>query len=133
VLADDLPSITTFVTPFEQVLRNLFSNAIKHHHRKEGRIELSWRKNENGYYAFSVTDDGPGIPRQYHERVFGMFQTLRPRDEVEGSGMGLALVKKIVENYGGKVSIESDGILGCCITFTWPTKIDGRFKYEPAR
>jgi len=125
-VAGDLPSFATLATPFEQVLRNLFSNAIKHHDRAEGRIELGWRNEGKGYYEFSVTDDGPGIPPQYHERVFGMYQTLRPRDEVEGSGMGLALVKKIVETYGGKASVVSDGIRGCSIRFTWPIKIEGR-------
>jgi signal transduction histidine kinase len=55
-----------------------------------------------------------------------MFQTLRPRDEIEGSGMGLALVKKIVETYGGKTSIASDGVRGTSIDFTWPVNIEGR-------
>jgi signal transduction histidine kinase len=67
-------------------------------------------------------DDGPGIDSQFHQRIFIMFQTLKPRDEVEGSGMGLALVKKIVEQYGGTVKVESNG-RGCCFKFTWPTSI----------
>jgi PAS domain S-box-containing protein len=125
-VADDLPEFTTLATPLEQVLRNLFANVIKHHDRSEGHINLSWRVANKDYYEFSVTDDGPGIPPQYHERVFAMFQTLRPRDEVEGSGMGLALVKKIVETYGGNTSIMSDGIRGLTIRFTWPIKIEGR-------
>ena len=101
VVAEDLPTFTTLATPLEQVLRNLFANAIKHHDRTEGYINLSWRVVSKNYYEFSVTDDGPGISPEYQERVYIMFQTLRPRDEVEGSGMGLALVKKIVEAYGG--------------------------------
>jgi PAS domain S-box-containing protein len=123
---DDLPTFTTLATPLEQVLRNLFSNAIKHHDRNEGRISLSARVTSKNYYEFSVTDDGPGIPPEYQERVYIMFQTLRPRDEVEGSGMGLALVKKIVENYGGNTHIVSDGKRGSCISFTWPINIEGR-------
>lgn len=125
-LAADLPTFTTLSTPLEQVLRNLFSNAIKHHDRTRGHIELQWRTNRNGYYEFSVIDDGPGIPVQFHERVFGMYQTLRPRDEVEGSGMGLALVKKIVETFGGKAMVVSDGVRGCCLRFTWPIQFEGR-------
>lgn len=131
-LPGGLPSFTTLVTPFEQVLRNLFSNAIKHHDRPAGRIRLDCTAEDDFGYAFTVTDDGPGIPPQYHERVFGMFQTLRPRDKVEGSGMGLALVKKIVETYGGKVVIESDGIRGCRVTFTWPRTIDRKLRHDLA-
>jgi len=108
------------------VLRNLFTNAIKHHDRSTGNIHLGWQVKNKDYYEFSVTDDGPGIPPAYHNRVFVMFQTLRPRDEVEGSGMGLALVKKIIETYGGRTSIVSDGNRGTSINFTWPIKIDGK-------
>lgn len=126
-VADDLPAFNTLTTPFEQVLRNLFTNAIKHHDRAAGLIKLDWKLASKDFYEFSVTDDGPGIPPEYHERVFVMFQTLRPRDEVEGSGMGLALVKKIVETYGGHVSVLSDGIRGCSIRFTWPLKMEGRY------
>jgi signal transduction histidine kinase len=126
VTADHLPTFITLATPLEQVLRNLFTNAIKHHDRPTGCIKLDWQPHNKDYYEFSVTDDGPGIPPEYHERVFVMFQTLRPRDEIEGSGMGLALVKKIVETYGGKTSIASDGARGTSIRFTWPVNIEGR-------
>ncbi|WP_018986820.1 PAS domain-containing sensor histidine kinase [Methylophilus methylotrophus] len=125
-VAADLPTLTTLATPLEQVLRNLFTNAIKHHDRPQGRIRLDWRAASKTYHEFSVTDDGPGISPEYQERVYLMFQTLRPRDEVEGSGMGLALVKKIVEAYGGTTSIVSDGIRGTTIRFTWPINIEER-------
>lgn len=125
-VAADLPTFTTLATPLEQVLRNLFTNAIKHHDRPQGLIQLGWRAASKTYYEFSVTDDGPGISPEYQERVYLMFQTLRPRDEVEGSGMGLALVKKIVEAYGGTTSIVSDGIRGTTIRFTWPINIEER-------
>ena len=68
-----------------------------------------------------VADDGPGIRREFHERVFRMFQTLRPRDEVEGSGVGLAIVKKSVEVFGGQVHVESAG-RGAAVVFTWPLR-----------
>jgi PAS domain S-box-containing protein len=125
-VAKDLPTFITLATPLEQVLRNLFSNAIKHHDRTEGCISLNWRLAKKNYYEFSVSDDGPGISPEYQERVYIMFQTLRPRDEVEGSGMGLALVKKIVEAYGGNTGIISDGIRGTSIHFTWPIDIERR-------
>jgi signal transduction histidine kinase len=70
--------------------------------------------------AFAVRDDGPGIAPQYHERIFQMFQTLKPRDQVEGSGMGLAMAKKHVEAYGGKISVQSEPGLGSVFRFTWP-------------
>ncbi|HSH87658.1 MAG TPA: PAS domain S-box protein [Methylophilus sp.] len=123
---NDLPTFSTLATPLEQVLRNLFTNAIKHHDRTLGHIHLSAKLANKHYYEFSVTDDGPGISPEYQERVYLMFQTLRPRDEVEGSGMGLALVKKIVEAYGGTTSIVSDGKRGCSVRFTWPINIEER-------
>jgi len=121
-IKNTLPNITTFSTPLEQVVRNLLSNAIKHHDRDEGVIQVSSRLADENFYEFTVCDDGPGIPEKFHERVFGMFQTLRPRDEMEGSGMGLALIKKIVENYGGHIQLKSSG-RGACFNFTWPIHI----------
>ena len=118
-LGNNLPRFETLATPFEQVIRNFFSNAIKHHDRDSGVIRLSCNTLDNGFYQFQVCDDGPGIPEKFQERVFGMFQTLKPRDELEGSGMGLALIKKIVETYAGHISLHSQG-RGCCFTFTWP-------------
>lgn len=72
----------------------------------------------------AVTDDGPGMIPEHQQRVFAMFQTLKPRDEVEGSGMGLALVKKTVEGFGGWVTLESDGDSGCTFCFMWPITIE---------
>jgi signal transduction histidine kinase len=124
VAAPDLPSLQTAKAPLTQVLQNLISNAIKHHdHPADGCI---WVEARSSPYAaeFAVIDDGPGIPTQFRERVFGMFQTLRPRDEVEGSGMGLAIVKKLVERIGGRVWLDDgrDG-RGVAVHFTWPTEL----------
>lgn len=124
-LGSDLPVLETLGTPFEQILRNLFSNAIKHHDLDEGIIRIDARKANDHFYEISVTDDGPGIPLKFQDRVFGMFQTLKSRDELEGSGMGLALIKKIVEAYGGNIRIFSEG-RGCQFTFSWPTHITKR-------
>src|SRR5262249_4378870 len=106
VRVENLPALMTHKAPLEQVLLNLIGNAIKHHNRKDGLVEIS-AQDQGAFIEFSVHDDGPGIAPEFHEQVFQMFQTLRPRDEVEGSGMGLALVKKIVENQGGKTILES--------------------------
>jgi signal transduction histidine kinase len=75
----------------QRVLMNLICNAIKHHKKKEGNISLSL-KEDPYYYAIIVADDGPGIAPQFHAQVFKMFHTLKPRDKVEGSGMGLAML-----------------------------------------
>ena len=105
--------------PFELVLRNLLSNAIKHHDKPEGKIAVALEvRGEN--YRFSVSDNGPGIPVDMHEKVLEMFQTLKPRDQVEGSGMGLALVKKVVEHYGGSFKHEVSNWGGVSAVFTWP-------------
>ncbi len=106
-------------TPLEIVLRNLISNAIKHHDKTIGHIEILYTK-ENDMHQFSVQDDGPGIPSELFEKAIEMFQTLRPRDKVEGSGMGLSLSKKTIEYYGGSLAIKSDGERGTIIVFTWP-------------
>lgn len=119
-MAPDMPSVQTQKVPLELVLRNLISNAVKHHDKPQGVITVSARTLHNAT-EFSVQDDGPGIPVEHQQRVFAMFQTLKPRDQVEGSGMGLAMVKKAVEAAGGKVMLESDGQNGCVFRFTWPT------------
>ncbi len=105
--------------PLQQVLYNLINNAIKHHDREEGEIEVDVARTEDGV-RFSVRDDGPGIPAEFHERIFEMFHTLKPRDQVEGSGMGLAVVKKTVERFGGVITVASEGGRGTEFSFTWP-------------
>jgi signal transduction histidine kinase len=108
--------------PFEQVVRNLVGNAIKHHDRESGHVVVTTQA-KGDRISVCVADDGPGIPPEFHERVFRMFQTLRSRDEVEGSGMGLAIVRKTVEAYGGTIALASRG-RGTAITFTWPQRTD---------
>lgn len=105
--------------PLQRILCNLIDNAIRHHHRPQGTIRLDARECD-GKYEISVTDDGPGIHPHYHARVFEMFRTLQRRDEREGVGMGLALVKRILVNNGESISLASDGEHGCVFTLTWP-------------
>ena len=104
--------------PLLNVLLNLISNAAKHHDKELGRIRVQCESDEERV-RFEVADDGPGISQEFHSRVFQIFTTLQPRDKVEGSGMGLAFVKKTVENFGGKAWIESDGKRGTKVCFTW--------------
>lgn len=119
ILDNSLPTMTTQRVPLETVLRNLMGNAIKHHDRPDGCIEVS-AKDIGDWVEFSVGDDGPGIAPGFHERIFELFQTLKPRDQVEGSGMGLAIVKKTVESMGGTTSVDSAVGEGAVFRFTWP-------------
>lgn len=121
-----LPVLRTRKVPLELVIRNLISNAIKHHDKSVGLIEISANIDDR-YVEFFVKDDGPGIALEHQQRVFGMFQTLKPRDEIEGSGIGLALIKKAVETVGGTVGVESDGQNGCLFRFTWPLNVVKEF------
>jgi len=107
------------LAPFEIVLRNLISNAIKHHDKPSGNITITYQENDD-FHIITVEDDGPGIPEELHEKAMEMFQTLKPRDQVEGSGMGLAMIKRILENYEGSVKIVSNGKRGTKIIIHWP-------------
>lgn len=115
-----MPTLVTLKAPLQMIFRNLIGNAIKHHDRVSGNIWVGADRHGEGW-LFWVRDDGPGIDPKYHERVFELFQTLRPRDEVEGSGMGLSVVKKSVERVGGSVSLISDG-RGAKFSFIWPSE-----------
>ncbi len=117
----ELPTLMTLTVPLEQVFRNLLNNAIKHHDRDEGTLRIEAQTIEDGF-EFVVSDDGPGIAPDQQQRVFKIFQTLKPRDEVEGSGIGLAIVKKLLDNYQTAITIESDGIRGTHMRFNWPTE-----------
>lgn len=118
-LHEPLPVVLARRVRLQQVFSNLISNAVKYHDREDGRIEISARE-VDGCYEFTVTDDGPGIAPEYHDKVFLIFQTLQSRDEMESTGVGLAVVKKIVESEGGKVSLESQPRAGASFRFTWP-------------
>jgi signal transduction histidine kinase len=114
-----LPTLHTYATPLEQVFRNLISNAIKHHPGPEGSVVVSCEE-EGDQYVFAVQDDGEGIPTEYADRVFEMFQTLKSRDQVEGSGMGLAIVNRIVQWQNGRIWFEpAPGGRGTVFKFQW--------------
>lgn len=118
-LPPNLPVMRAVRVELEQVFSNLISNAIKYHHRPEGHIVIHFQESPD-YYSFSVSDDGPGIEPEYHSRIFVIFQTLQERDAVESTGVGLTIVKKIVERQGGTVSVSSRPGQGATFTFTWP-------------
>ncbi|MBL8473390.1 MAG: PAS domain-containing protein [Rhodocyclaceae bacterium] len=119
VLAGDLPKFETWRVPLHLVFRNLLANAIKHHDRGSGRVSVSC-VDAGAEFVFRVEDDGPGIPEAYREKVFEMFTTLKSKDEVEGSGMGLAIIRKTTEEFGGNILAEPRSERGTCFRFTWP-------------
>jgi PAS domain S-box-containing protein len=117
----ELSVIVTASAQLEQVLRNLINNAIKHHDKQKGEVVLS-AKRAGDFVEFVVRDDGPGILPQFHEKIFQLFQTLKRRDEVEGTGMGLAIVKKLVERQHCRITVHSQGNgTGTQFRFRWPT------------
>lgn len=122
VVAPSLPTLQTERVPLQQIFMNLINNAIKHSQRLDAQVRIECRETKK-YYEFLVSDNGPGIAPQYHERVWGIFQTLESRDKVEGTGIGLSVVKKIVESRGGRVAIDSEAGAGATFRFTWPKQV----------
>jgi signal transduction histidine kinase len=116
-----LPVIECERTRITQVFQNLLTNAVKYMDKPHGRVEVACVQRDD-VWQFSVRDNGPGIEEKHFERIFRIFQTLAPRDEFESTGVGLALVKKIVEMYGGRVWVESEVGRGSTFAFTLPVK-----------
>ncbi|HNB33047.1 MAG TPA: ATP-binding protein [Bacteroidia bacterium] len=104
---------------YQQVFMNLISNGIKHNNKEQKKIEISCRE-EGKFWEFMIKDNGPGIDKRFHEKVFVIFQTLKARDEFESTGIGLSIVKKIVEEAGGSIRIESTPGEGAAFYFTVP-------------
>ena len=120
-VADGLPVVQAERVPLQQVFMNLLGNALKYGagDRDGAVIDVEWR-DEGALVEFTVRDDGPGIAPEFHERIWVIFQTLAPRDKVEGTGIGLSMVKKIVESRGGRAWLDSAPGRGSAFHFTWP-------------
>jgi two-component system, LuxR family, sensor kinase FixL len=116
---DGMPTIETERVPLQQVFINLIGNAIKHAGADTPTIDVTWA-DKGAFLQFSVQDNGRGIAPQYHDRIFAIFQTLEARDKIEGTGIGLSVVKKIVEAQKGRVWVESDVGKGATFRFLWP-------------
>ena len=120
-IAPNMPILETYYSPLNQIFLNLIVNALKHHNKKDGTISITAESTGN-FYRFSIKDNGPGIPKEYHEKIFQLFQTLESKDKVEGVGMGLAIIKKSVDQFGGEISLISEENHGSTFVFTWPKK-----------
>lgn len=116
-----LPVIECEQTRITQVFQNLLSNAIKYMDKPEGWIKIGCIE-ECGCWKFSISDNGPGIEEKYFDKIFQIFQTLSPRDEYESTGIGLTVIKKIIELYGGRIWVESKIGEGSTFFLTFPTK-----------
>jgi len=120
IVYSDLPTIKSYETPVYQVLQNLISNSLKYHSTAETpKIEVTVEENEHDW-LFKVKDNGIGIDPTYHPKVFQLFQRLHTKTEYSGSGIGLSLCKKIIEDLKGKIWIESEEGKGCAFLFTLP-------------
>lgn len=114
-----LPVLVTERNSLMQVFQNLIQNAVTHGRNEDGvRVRIGARRGE-GSFTFYVSDDGPGIEERFQERIWEMFKTLRSNGAIEPTGVGLPLVRKIVEGRGGQVSVESVPGKGATFLFTW--------------
>ena len=121
VTHDMLPTVLADEMQLTQLFQNLVGNAIKYQNTGTPRVHISVSANGGAKWKFSIKDNGLGIDRQYFERIFGMFQRLHKREEFAGTGIGLAICKKIVERHGGNISVESEPGEGSTFSFDLAT------------
>jgi two-component system, LuxR family, sensor kinase FixL len=114
-----LPEVLGDPIRLEQLWQNLLSNAIKYNDKPQGQVIIDAEELEN-YWQFRISDNGTGIEPENFEKIFNIFQTLVPSDQTENTGIGLALVKRIVEIYQGKIWLESEFGVGTTFYFTLP-------------
>jgi light-regulated signal transduction histidine kinase (bacteriophytochrome) len=112
------PTITANYQDIDDIFYELISNAVKYNNNDKPIVNITY-KTENQYYVFCISDNGLGIPKEYHEKIFTIFQTLETRDKVESVGAGLAIVKKIVEENNGGIWLESKEGEGSKFYFKW--------------
>lgn len=130
-IQSELPTIVAKPLLLSQVFSNLISNAIKHHPRSDGQLEISATQ-KGRFYEFAIADNGDGIAPENHEKIFSIFQTLNSRDVKESTGVGLSIVKKIVETEGGEITVSSELGRGATFRFTWPKDPSTHRGIEPS-
>lgn len=120
IVDDKLPCVCTNSTRLNQVLSNLIGNAAKYHHDiKNAEIRVT-SETVGEWMYLSISDNGPGIDSMFHTKIFEPFQSLQPKDQIESTGIGLSIVKRTVEFYGGTIAIESEPNQGTKFTLSWP-------------
>ena len=129
---ENLADVHSAPLPLQQIFLNLLGNAFKYNRSSPPRVWIT-SEDAGGYVRFSVRDNGPGIPPEYHDRIWGIFQTLESRDKVEGTGIGLSLVKKLVEGQGGHAWVESMPGAGATFHFLWPRVAQAPAEIEASR
>jgi signal transduction histidine kinase len=120
-IAPNMPSLMAEPVPLQQVFQNLIDNALKHGRTDQPRVHIDVA-DSGSFWDFSVRDNGQGIAPEFHERIWGVFQTLESRDKTGGTGIGLATVRKIVESRGGTTWVESSPGQGATFHVAWPKK-----------
>jgi PAS domain S-box-containing protein len=120
-VTDNLPVLETQRIMLVQVFSNLISNAIKYNDKALGIVRVYCSESEGGY-QFVVEDNGPGIPSEFFEKIFMIFQTLQSRDKFESTGIGLTIIKRIIEDVNGRIWVESELGKGSKFIFVWPVK-----------
>jgi hypothetical protein len=124
IVETELPMVWAEITRIQQVFQNLLSNAVKYMDKPSGEIRIGHEEIDD-FWQFYVQDTGMGIQERDFDRVFQIFQTLIPRNPLESTGVGLAIVKKIVEIYGGKIWLTSQIGIGSTFYFTLPRSVKG--------
>jgi light-regulated signal transduction histidine kinase (bacteriophytochrome) len=122
-MATSLPQLRTSRVQLQQILLNLIGNAIKYNAERPVRITISAQRHGKRW-ELAVADDGIGIAPEFADKIWGLFQTLERRDKVESTGIGLSVVRKIVESHGGRAWVESELGRGATFRFTWPADAD---------
>ncbi len=118
-VGDNIKEFQSLKAPLVLIIRNLLDNAIKHNDKSTGNIWVDVTESDD-YFEFSIKDDGPGVNPNNFDRMTNIFSTLQSKDDVEGSGMGLAIIKKIINKFHGTLRFSSEEGMGLTVTFTWP-------------
>lgn len=118
---DALPTVLANRTRMQQLLANLITNAVKYNNKPRKLVEIGWEE-EDGYWKLHVRDNGIGIEKQYWSKIFELFEVLHPNGDYESTGAGLSICKRIVENHGGKIWVESEPERGSTFYFTIPKR-----------
>ena len=121
-IMSDMPVFKTNPVKLNQVFLNLIGNSVKYRNPEQCQIGIKW-KDAGSFYEFSVSDNGLGIPRKFQDKVFDLFKSFNPNSSIESTGVGLAIVKRIIETQGGKIYLESREGKGSNFKFLWPKGI----------